>query len=595
MARIIKLDERLSNMIAAGEVVSRPASALKELVENAIDAEATSIEIHIKDYGLGEIKVIDNGVGMDKDDIHLAFFRHATSKIKNEYDLAHIKSLGFRGEAIPSIASVSKLTIKSKTNDGSGYQVTYHGGKLYSDGSSALNEGTEVIVNDLFYNVPARLKYIKSPQTELAYIQEVVDEAMLSNPEVRFILTHEDKVLKQSFGDKSYPNLFAQIHGKEIGRTLEKATINENDIRIDAFLASPTYNKAKKNDITILVNGRTIKNYLLINAVVEGYHTYIMVNRYPIAVIRITIDPSLIDVNVHPQKREIKLSNEYVLASMIRKLIYQTLTKKPRIIEDVLKPMDSATENYKQLSGFEDASLTIKEEQLPKLGPTDYVEYKSNGNQEIINDINNFEEQKVEFNEVKRGIPDFDYVGTYAGTYLLFQNKEGLFLVDQHAAAERIRYEIYYKKLGEPSQTRKQLLVPHLYDFRANEKNMIDSNQTLFQKLGLLFEPFGQNSYHLREIPIWLDEKDLDYMIYGMIEELDRYQTIDLSRLRDQLAKDISCKGAIKANKALNSDEIYHLMSELRNCENPYFCPHGRPIIISFSLYEIEKKFKRIV
>ncbi|HBT59586.1 MAG TPA: DNA mismatch repair endonuclease MutL [Acholeplasmataceae bacterium] len=594
MARIIKLDERLSNMIAAGEVVSRPASALKELIENAIDAEATAIEIYIKDYGLGEIKVIDNGVGMDKDDIHLAFFRHATSKIKNEYDLAHIKSLGFRGEAIPSIASVSKLTIKSKTKDSNGYQVTYHGGKLYSDGASALNEGTEVIIHDLFYNVPARLKYIKSPQTELAYIQEVVDEAMLSNPEVRFILTHEDKVLKQSFGDKSYPNLFAQIHGKEIGRTLEEATIIENDIKIDAYLASPTYNKAKKNDITILVNGRTIKNYLLINAVVEGYHTYIMVNRYPIAVIRITIDPSLIDVNVHPQKREIKLSNEYVIASMIRKLINQTLTKKPRIIEDVLRPTKSTTESYRQISGFEDVSLTIKEE-LPKSSENNHFNYKINDSQAEKNAINDPREQSLEFNDVKRGIPDFDYVGTYAGTYLLFQNKEGLFLVDQHAAAERIRYEIYYKKLGEPSQIRKQLLVPHLYDFRANEKNMIESNQSLFQKLGLQFESFGQNSYHLREVPIWLDEKDLDYMIYGMIEELERYQTIDISRLRDQLAKDISCKGAIKANKALNSDEIFHLMSELRNCDNPYFCPHGRPIIISFSLYEIEKKFKRIV
>lgn len=594
MANIIKLDERLSNMIAAGEVVSRPASALKELIENAIDAKASSIEIHIKDHGLGEIKVIDDGIGMDQEDIHLAFLRHATSKIKNEYDLSHIKSLGFRGEAIPSIASVSKLSIRSKVRGGTGYQVTYHGGKLVEEGASALNEGTEVIVKDLFYNVPARLKYIKSPQTEFAYIQEVVDEAMLSNPEVKFVLTHDDKVYKQSYGDKSYQNLFAQIHGKEVGRTLETASLDENDIKISAYLASPTYNKAKKNDITVLVNGRTIKNYLLINAVVEGYHTYIMVNRYPIAVISITIDPSLVDVNVHPQKREIKLSNEFVLASMIRKLVYNTLTKKPKVIEDVLKTPSKVTEIYTQLNGFETVFNQIIDEKNTVVEEREILQtfsnesYTSNEESKPVNFI-------IEENEVKRGIPQFDYIGSYAGTYLLFQNKDGLYLVDQHAAAERIRYEIYYDKLGMATQMRKQLLVPHLYDFRPSEKAILDEYQTLFLQQGLHFESFGQNSYQLREVPIWLDDKDIDYMVYGMIHELDTYQTIDLKRLRDQLAKDISCKGAIKANKSLNIDEVNHLMSELRKCQNPYFCPHGRPIIISFSLYEIEKKFKRIV
>lgn len=582
MAKIIKLDERLSNMIAAGEVVTRPASALKEMIENAIDAKATKIEIHVKGFGLKEIKVVDNGTGMDSADIHLAFFRHATSKIKNEYDLSHIKSLGFRGEAIPAIASVSKLTIKSKLIDEPGYYVAYEGGKLTSEGSSALNNGTEIIVKDLFYNVPARLKYIKSPQTELSYISEVVDEAMLSNPGVGFMLSHDEKIIKQSYGDSNYQNLFSNIHGKEVARTMEHATLTENDIRIDAYLASPTYNKARKKDIIIIINGRIIKNYLLVNAVVEGYHTYIMVNRFPIAVIDIQIDASLIDVNVHPQKREIKLSNEYVIAKMIRKIVNQSLTKQPRVIEDVLR--ETKQENYKQLSGFEQVAKTMTQ---PEFSDANLFVSESKNFEPYISN------EKPFF--VQKGIPEFDYIGAYAGTYLLFQNDEGLYLIDQHAAAERIRYEIYYKKLGEQNQPTKQLLVPYLLEFRPLEKTIVENYMALFKTHGILLEPFGFNGYNLREIPVWLEDKDIYYMIYGMIEELNNYKQIDLSKLRDQLAKDISCKGAIKANKALNQDEVDHLIKGLRACENPYFCPHGRPIIISFSQYEIEKKFKRIV
>lgn len=570
MANIIKLDERLSNMIAAGEVVTRPASALKELIENAIDAKSTKIEIHLKNYGLDEIKVLDNGIGMDKQDLHLAFLRHATSKIKNEYDLAHIVSLGFRGEAIPAIASVSKMTLSSKTPQSDPYYVTYEGGKFHSEGFVALNQGTEVKVSELFYNVPARLKYIKSPQTELAYMLEVIDEMMLSNPKIAFVVTHDGKLVRSTSGSNDYLEIFANLYGNEVAKALKTHQIEQNDIKIKAYLVSPQITRARKNDVVIAVNGRTIQNYVLVNSVVEGYHTHLMVGRYPIAYIDIKLDVSLVDVNVHPQKKEIKFSNEYVVANLIRNCVSDAFRVKQETIPDVLKS-EPQTVKY---TGFElfESGLDPKLEEPTK--PT-------------------FEFTPLH-NQPNQKLPAMSYVGVYAGTYLLFQNEIGLYLVDQHAAAERIRYERIYERLGAIKPERKQLITPISYVFRPTEKDIIDQNQSLIQSYGLSFEPF-QEGYLLRELPTWLEEKDIDYMVYGLIEQLRTYQSIDLKKLRDQLAKDVACKGAIKANKALSMIEIDHLMTELNQCDNPYFCPHGRPIVISFTLYEIEKLFKRIV
>ena len=567
MATIIKLDERLSNMIAAGEVVTRPASALKELIENAIDAKATKIEVHLKNHGLEEIKVLDNGIGMDPKDLHMAFLRHATSKIKNEYDLAHIVSLGFRGEAIPAIASVSKMTIASKTLESDPYFVTYEGGHLVQEGFIALNQGTEVKVRELFYNVPARLKYIKSPQTELAYMLEVIDEMILSNPKVAFVVTHDLKHIRNTSGLNDYAEIYASIYGQEVAKSLKTHQTEQNDIRIKAYLVSPQITRARKNDIVISVNGRTIQNYGLVNSVVEGYHTHLMVGRYPIAYVDIHLDASLVDVNVHPQKKEIKFSNEYVVGNLIRSCVTSAFKTKNESIPDVLN-----SEKSVKYTGFE----------LWQSGLELHI-------QEPL-----IQNESVNIETPSKKIPAMSYVGSYAGTYLLFQNTEGLFLIDQHAAAERIRYETIYERLGHIKPERKQLITPISYVFRPTEKDIIEQNKTLIGSYGLVFEPF-QEGYLLRELPLWLEEKDIDYMVYGLIEQLRQYNAIDLKKLRDQLAKDVACKGAIKANKPLNHLEIDHLMHALNQCENPYYCPHGRPIVISFTQYEIEKLFKRIV
>ncbi len=558
---IVRLDERISNMIAAGEVVTRPASALKEIIENAIDADATKIDIDILDSGLKEIKVTDNGIGMDLSDLKKSFERHATSKIRTEYDLAHIFTLGFRGEAIPAIASVSKMTIKSKKENLDGNLVTYEGGRFVEAKPAALNQGTMVIINDLFYNVPARLKYIKSPQTELANIMEVCDSFILSNPKIAFKVTHEGNVLRQSFGHESYSELFKIVFGGSAANNLLTTSIHQDQIEITAYLGSPDYTKSRKNDIIIILNGRTIKNFLLSNAVVEGYHTRLMTNRYPVAVVDIKMDISLVDVNVHPQKREVKIQNEYQLAAMIRNLIRESFSKST-------KNVSTEISSYQQISGFD---YLINELEL------DYKENKT----------------KI-YQKSSEKLPSMDYIGQFSGTYLLFQNELGLYLIDQHAAAERIRYEIYYDKLGTKSPV-KSLLIPELFEFRPTEETLIKENSEALTNIGITFEAAGHEGLFLKSLPIWLEDEDIHDFIQAILISLEQYKKLDLKDLRDNLSKSIACKGAIKANKALNNHEIQHLIESLRETQNPYYCPHGRPVIVYFSNSHIEHLFKRIV
>lgn len=558
---IIKLNERISNMIAAGEVVTRPANALKELIENSIDANSTSITVELFDNGLKQIKVIDNGHGMNKENLEKAFLRHATSKIKTEYDLAHIATLGFRGEAIPAIASVSKMTIESKQKGATGNFVTYEGGRLKESGSVALNDGTTVTINDLFYNVPARLKFIRNPQTELSHLIEVVDEFIFSHPNISFKLLHEDKVIRQSFGDNNYESLFEHIFGKNTSTNMIKINEDAYDIKIEAYLGSPEVTRSRRNNIYIFLNGRSIKNFILTNAVIEGYHTRLMTNRYPIGVIKLTIDPILVDVNVHPQKREVKISNEYVIASMLRKIIRSQF-------DTYKKDIKGSLETYTQVSGF------------------DY----------LINELElNYDQIKEEnIVEVTSQLPYLEYIGQFAGTYLLFQNERGLYLIDQHAAAERVRYEYYYEKLGDKFGS-KGLLIPLDFEFKPTEEVIINTHLKELKEFGFDFEPSGPTGFYLNEIPIWLNDEDVYTFVLQMIESLEKYGELNLKDLRDNLSKSIACKGAIKANEPLSRDEVNHLMDSLKETKNPYYCPHGRPVLIHFTFYEIERLFKRIV
>ena len=568
MSKIIQLDEHLSNMIAAGEVVERVSSVVKELVENSLDAKSTDIIIDLTDSGIREIKVTDNGIGMDKDDIKLCYLRHATSKIKNQYDLFRINTLGFRGEALPSIASVSDMTIKSNNGESS-YYIHLRASKLIDEGLISLNRGTEVIVSNLFFNTPARLKYLKSENVELANVCEIVDKLAISNPNVRFKLTNNKKVLLQTNGNNDMKSIIGNIYGASSIKNMIEVENEKNGIKIKCYLAQPIVNKSRKSAITLIINGRDVKNFNVINSVIDGYNTYIPVGKYPLAVIFVKMDPMLIDVNVHPTKKEVRLSSEDLIKSLITTTIKNALFKSRLIPELNIK-------EEKEILPREEVKEEKKETYIEK------IEYTK---QSFI------EEEPI---ELEKRLPYLEYIGQYAGTYLLFQNSTGLYLMDQHAAAERIRYEKYLEALSNPTSISQPLMVSTIIDVTKKEKIFIDQNMKSFNNLGVVLEEAGPTSYYLRSVPVWIIGDALS-IVEEMIKFIVDIESIDLKQIRDELAKRISCKGAIKANKNLSIDEVNALVSGLSKCKNPFTCPHGRPTIISFSEYEIEKMFLRVM
>jgi len=569
MPRIIQLDEHLSNMIAAGEVIERVSSVVKELVENSLDAKSNDITIDLIDSGIREIKVTDNGIGMDKEDLKLCYLKHATSKIKNQYDLFRINTLGFRGEALPSIAAVSDLTIKSNPGE-VGYYIHLRASKLMDEGIVSLNRGTEITVSNLFFNTPARLKYLKSENVELANVCEVVDKLAISNPNVRFKLTNNKKVLLQTNGNNDMKSIIGNIYGIDSIKNMMEVENEKNGIKIKCFLAQPIVNKSRKSAITLIINGRDVKNYSVMNSIIEGYDTYIPIGKYPLAVVFVKLDPMLIDVNVHPTKKEVRLSSEDLLKDLIKTTIKNTLYKS-RLIPEINiydKPketfINSPKVDYQEKLSFED------------------IKYDK---QSFLNE---------EVDELEKRLPYLEYVGQYAGTYLLFQNDTGLYLMDQHAAAERIRYEKYIEALSNPSNISQEILIPTIIEVTKDEKIFVDKNMNKFNELGIVLEDAGTNSYYLRSIPVWAIN-DANYIVEEMIKYVCEINSIDLKSIRDELAKRISCKGAIKANRNMEIDEINELVNQLSKCKNPFTCPHGRPTIISFTKYEIEKLFLRVM
>ncbi|CCV64297.1 DNA mismatch repair protein MutL [Alteracholeplasma palmae J233] len=593
MPKISILDATLSNMIAAGEVVERPSSVIKELVENALDAFANQIIIEVQNMGLHTIKVTDNGIGMSKEDAKLAFLRHATSKIKNKNDLSMIKTLGFRGEALPSIASVAKVKLETKTEDSEGYFVVFNGNELITEGTAVINQGTAVTVNDLFYNTPARFKYLKSEIAEKNAIIELFDKLALSYPSVQFILKIDDKEVKRTIGNGHVLTTMETIYGNQVTKNNFTFELEYQKINVKGYLMNPYNSRSRKKDINLFINQRYVKNYALTQAVVDGYHSFMMVNKYPIASIYITIDPSLVDVNVHPQKTEVKLINEQLLKFQIEQKIKETLISKPVELKEIKRDKEEVF-SYKKENLFTEKVVEhpqyIKEESTFFFKPKEEVK-KEEPFFSKKETLSNHPEVEIQEEAIKRTkLPDFDYIGTFSGTYLMFQNQDGLYLMDQHAAAERIRYEKYYKKLSEPRKEVKQLLLARPVLLPENDLAKIELYEKQLSEYGFLF-----SNQKIIGLPIWLDEDAIEETLETLLTMLSEDGKIEIIKLRDQLAKDMSCKGAIKANHQLSIHEINEIMKNLKECDNPYTCPHGRPVFIHFTHYEIEKMFKRIV
>lgn len=587
VGKISKMPPRLANMIAAGEVVERPSSVVKELVENAIDAKASQIQVILKNGGLDEIQIVDNGEGMDSSDVEMAFIPHATSKIKTEYDLSRIMSLGFRGEAIASIAAVSNMQIVSSQDGISGYEVTYQAGSKVSSGITSANKGTIVTVKHLFYNTPARLKYLKPAKNELAAISYLLDRIALAHPDIRISLINDNKSYLSTSGSSNSVSLIGEIYGLEVAKNILEKSYLKDGIECRLLLVKPEVYRSNKLEITFIVNGRYVKNYALTTAVMEGYKTFLPIGKYPIAVIYYTIDPTLIDVNVHPSKTEIKISNEETLGKELQVQIDEMLSETRLIPTRRL-----SSEGYTKTSIFDLPRVKLAEDPKPYPSYQETISTKEPEKEEIVVPI---EEKPIPVvHEKEEKLPHLEYVGQIFGTYLIFQAEDGLYLIDQHAAAERINYEKYYELLGNEHQPTSELLVPIMLSFTKSEALFLEEHLADFSKLGFVLEQMSMTDYVIRQVPLWakLDEaKDVIRDVFALLLEA---KTVRVITFRDAIAKQISCKASIKANHALSKIEIDELLTRLNQCKHPFTCPHGRPCIIRFSVSDIEKMFERI-
>ena len=591
MGKIIQLDESLSNLIAAGEVVENMASVVKELVENSIDANSTIIKIDLLESGLNEIKVTDDGDGMSKEDMKMSVKRHATSKIKTSHDLFHISSLGFRGEAIPSIASVSHLEIISSEGD-SGYRIFLLKGEIKESEEYAPRKGTSISVRYLFYNTPARLKHLKATNTELSYIVDYINKIALSHPQIAFSLTNDNKTIFKSTGSGNLLKVLSNIYSIEIIKNMIPFEGKNQYFQLSGYLTKPVFNRSNRNHITVIANNRMIKNNKIVYAINEAYKTYLPVGKYPILFIKIDLDPLLIDVNVHPQKLEVKFTEERMLLSLIK----NTINEKLKSLQLIPEMKEKRVDNVK----YETLNLKSSENEKPSLVKEDFVNYISNLVDKKKEKESNHKEEplrKVEIIEEKESakLPRLEYIGQYLGTYLIAQNEDGLFIIDQHAAAERVRYENYYNRMANVKIETYELIIPITLDLSNKEVIELKGLLDKFIPLGINLEINQMQTIDITKVPTWFVEGYERIYTEEIVKFILDGKNTGIMDVKDSLAKSLSCKHSIKANKFINKNEVDKLFHDLENCENPYTCPHGRPTIIKFTKDEIEKLFLRIM
>ena len=689
MGKINILSAELSNKIAAGEVVERPASVVKELVENSLDAGSTNIKIIIKEFGIEQIRIIDNGSGISNDDLERAFLRHATSKIREDYDLFHIKTLGFRGEALASISSISRVTIKSCAGEAQGKMLVLEAGKVISEEYYAPIKGTDLSVENLFYNTPARLKYLRNAHTEQANITNVIYKFALSYPNVSFELHVDDKITFKTYGDGDVHKILSKIYNMSVARNMISFSGNNDDYKVYGYISVPDETRASKNYINIFINGRYIRNYIIQNSIIDAYGTLLMKNRYPLCVINIDMDPILLDVNVHPTKQEVRLSKEAELISLIKGVISErlanytyipqgmnnVLTKKEKAnIEkfnfldeldnkfgmqteenntflfnkgqneanfvkeddidfgednDIHKLQEELNSNNESHIRRQQTEISGMESSLPDLSYTarpreNYTKYGDKPTKKEIENFMNFSKREEigevikeeisntivkdnsHFDEIKnlkivqdesmevKTLPDLKVLAQIFKTYILSEADNKLYLIDQHAAAERYNYEKLQRDFIDRKNYKKQMLIPMMFDFSIEEAAEIRNNFEKFTELGIDFEEFGDNSYVVREFPGWIEE-DEEEMIKIIVEKVLNNNKITFNELRNDAIAMASCKMSIKANQILSEVEMNKVISDLYKCKNPFTCPHGRPIITKMEKKDLEKMFKRIV
>lgn len=574
--KIRVMSENLANKIAAGEVVEKCASVVKELVENAIDAGSTHIKVNLEDGGIKKIEVIDDGSGMDRDDACLAFARHATSKIYKDDDLYFIETLGFRGEALASIASVSEVNMLTCSGE-VGTHIHIKGGFMDLVEDAQARIGTTITITNLFYNTPARLKYLKSEVTEANNCIRYIEKLALSKPDIAFTLTNNDRVVVKSSGSGNLLKCIHEIYGLNTSSNMLEIASSSDDFEISGFVSKPSVLKKNRNHLNTIVNGRVVRNNDINRAINDAYNTYKHEGFYPVVVINIETDPTLVDVNIHPTKQDIKISK----IENLEKLLYNTIKK--ALYDNLLVPNALVDESLNNVKDDFDESR--------------YVVENSN-NTTIIQTKLDFATPKDNSEDKNTKLKTLNLypIGQVHGTYIIAEDEDAMYILDQHAAHERVNYEMIKKKFHDSEVTITDMLVPLSIELSTSDFNTFMENKSVLDELGFKIEEFGINTLVIKAHPTWLTKNFEGDNLRSIIDlVITSGKNFNKDRFLDSLAKMVSCKMSVKANEHLSFEEMDQLLKDLVKCDNPYNCCHGRPSIMRFSSYELEKMFKRVI
>lgn len=617
MGQIHVLPAHIQNKIAAGEVVERPSSIVKEITENSLDAGATVIEVFIKNSGMESIKVVDNGRGIDYEDRSLIFERHATSKLDTAYELFEIRSLGFRGEALASIGAVAKVSLQSMSEGSTPFKMVISGGDYKTDTVWHERPGTIIEIEDLFFNTPARLKYIKNLRTEAGKIIDIMQRMALNNPDVSFRLVFDGKDRFKTTGSGNLKEVINILYGIQVSSNAIPVSGTSPDYTIDGFIVRPEVTRSNRNYINLSINNRHVRHFKLSQSIINAYHTLQPKDKYPLVFLNITMDPKLIDVNVHPSKIEVKLSKEAELLKLMEdtvknglmetQLIPEVEHKKPKQ-EQFDQPAIDFTKREEQIREHIDTyeppakhmpqtpfrqEKSMEELQSKQLYTNPFKQntpvQKETGKPA---DIPAFVEQEPL--PEKQKLPYLEIIGQLHGTYIIMQNETGMYLMDQHAAQERIKYEYIYKNIikeddGIP------LLIPYTFEFSFDDVITIDEKLSELQSLGFDIEKSGMKQYTVSRYPSWIKAQNPEEDINDLIDFISHTDHFDVKKYREEMSIMMSCKQSIKANHYLDKNQMTALLEELGKCHSPYTCPHGRPVIIHMTTYEIERMFNRIM
>lgn len=577
MSIIKVLSENLVNQIAAGEVVERPASVVKELVENSIDAGADKITIEVKDAGKTLIRISDNGKGMTKEDLKLAIQRHATSKIVDESDLWKISTMGFRGEALASIASVSKMNIRSKIeNDIAGNEITVEASNVIAENETGMSKGTQIEVENLFYNTPARQNYLKKDSTEFSHISSTLNTIALANPSIAFKLIHNDKTVFDLPRVTDLISRISDVFGKSTADAMLPIFYGGSEFQLDGFIGKPLLSRSTTHHQYVFVNGRPIQHYLLANRIKAAYHSMLMEDKKPVFLLNINIDPALIDVNVHPRKLEIRFEDQQTIVRIIYSAVKTALDKANLIPKGFTESRNYMSDSFpkKEAKAF---SFDIPKNTVPQ----------------AIDFTKNIMQGRAPMN-LEENIPSIKSITQIANSYIVAEDESGLVLIDQHAAHERVRYEELMNQFENQEKSVQPLLVSQEMELSTDEIDLINENKEIFEKLGFEIEEFGGKTFVINAVPTCLSGEDLDPVIKGVLDDIKNHKSPSNMQGRiEEILTYMSCRSAIKFGQTLSLEEMQALIDQMQELKRPFTCPHGRPTMISLTLSELEKMFGR--